>query len=417
MLWKMAFRNLGRNRGRTALSLAAVAVGVMLVVFAKGFIDGVIGSYVDNTVRLSLGHVRVVDVKYLKKERLLSLAHPVDGFAGEGYASVLRKVDATSGVVAAAPRIRFGALVSRGDKPETVMGVGIDPVREAKVAQLNRFLIAGRLPRLGSAEVLAGQRLLDKLHLRVGSRLTLVTNTAYGSLNGSTFRIVGAMVSGLNQLDESTLYLPLDEAQRFVDLAGGVTDIAVLAENETAAPQLAARLQAALNAAGGRGHYVAQSFMQADPLMGMTLVAKAAYNWIYVVILVLASFVLMNTMLMIVNERTREIGALGALGFSRRQISLLFTLEGAAIGLLGSLAGAVAGGALTAWFAVTGIDLSKMMQGLDKSLLYPTRIYPTFSLGLLLFAVVLGTLIPTLAAYWPARRAGRLHPSEAMRAN
>jgi ABC-type lipoprotein release transport system permease subunit len=124
----------------------------------------------------------------------------------------------------------------------------------------------------------------------------------------------------------------------------------------------------------------------------------------------------MNTMWMIVSERTREIGALGALGFTKRQISLLFMYEAAALGFVGSLLGVMVGGTLTKILSITGIDFAKAVSGMDPKILYPTKIFPAFSFGILIFAMVLGTVIPMLAAYFPARRAQRLNPAEALRA-
>jgi putative ABC transport system permease protein len=294
--------------------------------------------------------------------------------------------------------------------------IGVDPAREERVARLARFIREGRYPEPGQPEVLMGQRLLDKLGLKVGQRFTLVANTAFGSLNGRTLRVVGSIVSGLPFLDDRTLYMPIDEAQNFVDLNGGVTEIVALARSEGEIPAVAKSIQAAIDSQQEAGRYVAQPYYVASPLMSQMNLGKVIYNAIYGIIILLASFVIMNTMWMIVSERTREIGALGALGFTKRQISLLFMYEAAALGFVGSLLGVMVGGTLTKILSITGIDFAKAVTGMDPKILYPTKIFPAFSFGILIFAMVLGTVIPMLAAYFPARRAQRLNPAEALRA-
>jgi putative ABC transport system permease protein len=297
-----------------------------------------------------------------------------------------------------------------------LMFIGVDPAREERVARLARFIREGRYPEPGQPEVLMGQRLLDKLGLKVGQRFTLVANTAFGSLNGRTLRVVGSIVSGLPFLDDRTLYMPIDEAQNFVDLNGGVTEIVAFARSEGEIPAVAKSIQAAIDSQQEAGRYVAQPYYVASPLMSQMNLGKVIYNAIYGIIILLASFVIMNTMWMIVSERTREIGALGALGFTKRQISLLFMYEAAALGFVGSLLGVMVGGTLTKILSITGIDFAKAVSGMDPKILYPTKIFPAFSFGILIFAMVLGTVIPMLAAYFPARRAQRLNPAEALRA-
>lgn len=415
-LVRMAFRNLSRNRVRSAVSVLAIAVAVAVVIFAKGFVDGLIDSFVDNSIRLTSGHVRVVDRAYPKKERLLSLAYPVDGLRGEGAAGFARRLAALPGVEAATPRVKFGALVSRGDKLEGVLGMGLDLKTEERVARLSQYLHRGRFPRAGQPELLAGQKLLDKLGLSVGSKVTLVANTSHGSLNGRTFTVTGSLASGLAQLDEASVFLPLDTAQRFVDLEGAATELIVMAEDSNRVPALAGEISEYVKARGGEGRYEIIPWYRANALVGYIVTAKYIYNLIYVLIVLFASFVVINTMLMIVSERTREIGMMGALGFAGFQIVALLVLEGAALGLVGSAAGTVLGSAVTKALSVTGLDFSQAMRGMGKELLFPTRIYPAFDLRIVVFAFALGIVVPALGTLIPARRAQKLDPSTALRA-
>lgn len=414
-LFRMAFRNLSRNRLRTSVSVLAIAVAVAVVIFAKGFIDGMIDMFLDNTIRLTTGHVRIVQAEYPKKERLLPLTYPVAGLGEDDLTTFTRKLSGLPGVAVATPRIRFGAMVSHGEGPEGVLGIGMDFAKEEQAAHLSRYLKGGRFPREGGNELLAGQKLLNKLGLKVGSRLTLVGNTSYGSLNGRTFTVVGSLVSGLAQLDESTVFLSLRFAQRFVQLDQAATEVIVMAKDQSKTAQVTAEVARLVKAGDPEGRYTVTPWYQTSSMAGTLVTVRHVYDLIYLLIVLFASAVVINTMLMIVNERTREIGMLGALGFTGRRIVTLFVLEGAALGLVGSAIGAILGAAVTRALSVTGMDFARAMQGVGKELLFPTKIYPAFSLRIVAFAFVLGVLVPALGTLMPARRAQRLDPNVALR--
>ena len=139
------------------------------------------------------------------------------------------------------------------------------------------------------------------------------------------------------------------------------------------------------------------------------------YNGIYVFLILLACIVVINTMLMIVQERTREIGTMAALGLERKGILQLFLLEGGIMGIVGSLIGALLGGGLTGYLARVGLDFTADLEGVSAEVLFDTIIYPESSLSNTIFAFVLGVIIVTLSCLAPARRAANLEPTVAMR--
>jgi putative ABC transport system permease protein len=235
-------------------------------------------------------------------------------------------------------------------------------------------------------------------------------------MNGRTFTIVGSLVSGLAQLDESSVFLSLRSAQDFVELPQAATEIILMAKDQNKVPQLNVEVTMLVREGDPTGQYKVIPWYEANSLVSFMSVAEKIYSLFYILIVLFASFVVINTMLMIVNERTQEIGMLGALGFTGRQIVLLLVLEGASLGLIGSAFGVALGTFITKALSATGIDYSQATQTLGKELLYPSRIYPVFSLGSALYAFFLGIVIPALGCYFPARRAQKLDPSTALRA-
>ncbi|MGE5584009.1 MAG: ABC transporter permease [Bacillota bacterium] len=411
---RIAFRNLGRARARTALSLVAIAVGVFVVILTKGTIDGIIDMVVGNSIRLTSGHVRVVAREYPLKERLLSLNYPVDGFQGEGYESVVNAFEEVPLASQVVPRLRFGAMVSKGEELEGLMAMGVEPQAEDRLMGLSRYLVEGRLLRPGEREAVMGQRTLDRLGLEVGDRFTLVFNTALGSLKGYTFVVVGSVRSGLQYLDDGLVFVPLDVAQAMLDMGRAVTEVLVMAKDEARVPELLRDVEGVLKARGADARYVAEPWYEHSEMMRMLQMVKTAYNFVYFFILFLASFVVINTMLMIVNERRREIGMLGALGLRPGQIRRLFLLEGGVMGVMGSAIGASIGA--TALKVLTGVGIPYPgVSTLDKAFMMPSKLYPRFSPDLVAFAFVAGIAVTLVAVSWPSAQAARIEPTQALR--
>jgi len=140
---------------------------------------------------------------------------------------------------------------------------------------------------------------------------------------------------------------------------------------------------------------------------------KVIYAFIEIMILFLASFVVINTMMMAIFERLHEIGTLKALGMSDRELFINFTLEGAIIGAVGGILGALVGYIIIAILSYYGINLQSMLKDVDMPIEYV--IHPTLSISALFIAIVMSIIVPALAAMLPAHYVNKLMPAEALR--
>lgn len=414
-LLQMAFRNLGRKRSRTALSIIAVTIGVFVVVMTKSFIDGMLADILGNTIKLTSGHVRVIDREYEVKERLMSLNYPVDGFAGEGYQSMVEAIAGLDKVEYAVPRLRFAAMVAGNDDVQGVMAMGVDPAAEERLVHLSRYLSAGRLLKADEREVVMGYRMLEKLGLKVGDKFTLVFNTTLGSMRGYTFTVVGSLQSGLAYLDDGLVYLPLSMAQEMLDMGPAVTEVVVMGKNDNQAAAIQKSVQELLESKGAQDRYDAIPWYRSSGLVETMLVAKMAYNLIYALVLFLASFVVINTTIMVVNERRREIGMLSAMGLRPGEIVRLFLYEGGITSVIGSVVGVTLGSLMVFVLSKTGV-LIEGGDAMDARIFLTPRLYPVFSLNVILFSLIAGILVTVVSIYGPARKAGKMEPTQALRA-
>lgn len=414
-LWNLARKNLSRSRLRTSISIIAIAIAIIAVVFARGLISGMIESTFLNHIYYKAGHIRVVDEEYKLKERLLSLNYPVDGFNGEVITTMTEKLKEVEGVEQIVPRLKFAAVVSQEDELVRMMGWGVDPAEEIKFTNIDKSITEGRMVELGNREVVIGAGLLKKLKRGVGDKVTILYTTPFGSFKGSTFEIVGKIQSSLPMINDNIFYLPLDQAQRILEMPDQVTELLIITPDYRKAASILSALNELFTREDKVGKYSLQLWNRDYELIGLFDMARNMYNFIYIFIIIMACFVLVNTLIMIISERTREIGMMTALGLKSREILYLFTIEGAIIGVIGSAIGAVLGGILTQVISVIGIDYSAAMEGMSADLMFEPIFYPVFSLENIIFCFILGVLVVTIACIIPARKAARIEPTEALR--
>jgi len=415
-LWNLAKKNLSRSRIRTSISIIAIAFAIFAVVFARGLISGVLESFFENHIHYKAGHIRIIDDEYKLKERLMSLNYTLDGFNGEGYSEMSEKIRSVEGVEQVVPRLKFGAMVSLEDELVGMMGWGIDPAEEIKFVGIDKNITEGRMVQEGNKEVVMGAGLLKKIGREVGEKVTILYSTPFGSFKGSTFQIVGKYQSDIQGLNDKLFFLPLGQAQRILEMPGEVTELLLITSDHHKAASVLPGLNELFSREDESGKYLMQLWNRDYDLIELFDFAVKMYNSIYVFIIILACFVLVNTLIMIVNERTREIGMMSALGLKGREILYLFTMEGAIIGILGSAVGTVMGGIITRVFSIVGIDYSAAFEGVDSTVWLMSPIYYTvFSLENLVFCFTLGVVIVTIACIIPARKAAKLEPTEALR--
>ena len=415
-LWNLAKKNLSRSRLRTSISIIAIAFAIFAVVFARGLISGVLESFFENHIHYKAGHIRIIDNEYKLKERLMSLNYTLNGFKGEGYSEMSEKIRSVEGVEQIVPRLKFGAMVSLEDELVGMMGWGIDPVEEIKFMGIDKNIIEGRMVQEGNKEIVMGAGLLKKIGREVGDKVTILYSTPFGSFKGSTFQIAGKYQSDIQGINDKVFFLPIDQAQRILEMPGEVTELLLITSDHNKAASVLPGLNELFSREDESGKYLLQLWNKDYDLIEMFDFAAEIYNSIYVFIIILACFVLVNTLIMIVNERTREIGMMSALGLKGREILYLFTMEGVIIGILGSAVGTVLGGILTKVCSVVGLDYSAAFEGVDTTVWLMSPIYYTvFSLENLVFCFTLGVIVVTIACIIPARKAARLEPTEALR--
>jgi putative ABC transport system permease protein len=402
----LAFRNIRRRRRRSLLSGGAIALVGMVMVFAFSFLAGMKADLYGNVFKYDTGHLRIRHAEYDANEDLNPLHLGVEHAGG-----LLPRLDEAEGVAAAVPRIRFFTGIYRNDQTYNGAGLGVDFAREEPVTGLGESLTSGRLPEMGAREILLSAGLAEELDLKAGDKITLFTKNMYMGLSGMTFTVTGTTMLPVAHYNSSFFWLPLDTAQSFLKMGDRITEIAVLLDSSKELDGGAARLTALM---ADRPELDVKPWTQISVWYPWLSMAGRIYNVIALVFFVLATTVIINTTMMVIFERMREIGTVAAMGMTPQQIVHLFFLEAFFIGLMASLAGVALGCGLTLVFTRTGIDLSRALQSMEYAI--SPVLYPILSVRSVGLVFVYSIAVASLASFIPSRRAARITPVEALRA-
>ncbi|MGO8858901.1 MAG: ABC transporter permease [Steroidobacteraceae bacterium] len=392
MLLALAWRNLWRRPQRTILSLLSMAIAAALLVFMLSFQLGVYETMKESTLRIFDGYAQFQPDGYAADPGLdRTIAH------AEG---LIQEAVAIRGVTTAAPRVNGFAILANGERSYGAAVVGVDPAAEIKISSIAAMIRDGRyLDPADRDTAILGASLARNLQLAVGGQVTLLGAARDGSVAADVLRVVGIYHSGIPELDRSILEMPLSRAQDTFAMTGRASTIAL------GGPSLSA-VNGALPALGSlaRRHGVSLLDWGAlEPALRDALTLKYATTaLLYLTLVVVVAFIMVNTLLMSVLERTREFGMLLAIGMQPRLIGRMVWLEQLMLALMGCTAGLAIGAGVTRWFEHRGITYTGLGDLLAQFGL-PEKLYPTLTPlsaligpGAILLSITLSGIVPYL---------------------
>jgi len=402
-LWRIAIRDVVRNKRRSGLTLIAIALGLALVIALHALEIGAMEGSIDNNIRVQSGHVQVRADSYeedkvsLKWEDLL-----------EDPQVLVSQAMSLPQVQGAAPVLWAGGILSTVEDSTGVRVYGIDPQAETS-ATFREDLVGDFLEPDDRGGVLIGKRLANNLDLAIGDDISLLINTSGEQPDEATFTIRGLFDTGLPAFDETTIFLPLAKAQTFTQVGERASAVVVLLHDQEDADVVAV----ALNTPG----LTIKTWRDLNQLMLQTMESAMGILYIfYLIILAIVAVVVSNTLLMSVFERTREMGILAALGLKGRQIMTMFMLESAILGALGVLLGVILGSLGVYYLATVGLHIGDMASDVSADLAYGETMYASFQWSATAILSVVCWVITMLASLYPAWFATRKEPIDALRA-
>ena len=397
--FKLAFRNLGRNKSRSLLSALAVSIGMALLLLMVSVLEGEMTGALQNTIRLQSGHLQIRPASY--EENKISLKWE-DLIADPDQ--VVEKIKSVPQVTVATPRLNASAILTVSDESKGVQILGIEPDSAAN-QPFRDGMLAGEFIKADDREgILIGNTLADKLNLKVNDKVNLLVTTSNGDVNEQLFTVRGIFTTRTPGYDESTVFMPLAKAQAITATENHASTIFVLLQNSDQADTVAKALQS-------NNYKILTWRDQNQFIVQFEDFANAFFIIIYLIVLGITATVVTNTLVMAVFERTREIGILAAIGMKGSGIMAQFLAEAALLATGGVIGGLIIGGAAVAYFTVYGIYIGDY--GIT-GVLFEDHIYAHLTLAKTINLAIVTYIITLIASLYPARLAARMEPVEAL---
>jgi lipoprotein-releasing system permease protein len=400
--WFVAIRYMRDAKGQTALILAAVSVGVTVIVFLSALISGLQVSLIQKTLgsqpHVTLRMPREAPRPLVRASAETAIARTIQPAPQrlrsiDDWLTVMSDAEHVAGVVAASPMVVGAGFAVRLDSKSPVVIRGVEPERFQSIIDLRKRIVAGRVDVTGG-QVVIGSTLASDLGVSVGDKLRIATTEGVEDV----VTISGIFTLGNLGVDKTWVLTSLRHAQSLYALPGGVTTIELKVADVFEAERVAKEIH-------DRTALDADSWMKlsADLLEGLSA-QSSSKNMIEFFVILAVALGIASVLIVSVVQKSREIGILRAFGTPPRRVLIVFLIQGGVLGFTGSVAG-----------SVFGALLSKLFEGMARSADGTPKFPVEVNAELVLFASALATGIGLLAAVIPARRASKLDPATAIR--
>lgn len=401
MILKIAWKNIWRSKGRSFVVMGSIILGVWALIFGTGFMNGFIVGYMANIIDNDISNIQIHNPKFQDDYDV-----KFDIKDGHEKAEEIRSWEYVKGATA---RTIVTGMISSPRQASGIQIRGIDPVNEAIVTNLDSMIIEGTyFEGIKRNPIVIGAKLAEKLSVKVRSKVVLTFNDGEGNITAGAFRIVGIVKSTSLAINEMNGYVLAEDITKLVGLGDQVHEIAVLTDPRIEESLITDKYKAAYNGD------LAETWEEIAPELAMMndMYGRVLYV-LMAIILTALIFGIVNTMLMAVLERFRELGMLMAVGMNRLRVYLMIVLETICLGLAGAPIGLLLGWLTISYYQNVGIDFSNYSEGME-AFGYGTILHPYLD-GSVYVVVTLGVFfMSVVAALYPAYKAVKLRPVEAL---
>ena len=414
----LAWKNIWRNKVRSGVILGAIAIGLFSGTFFAAFMQGWILGTINSDIKSQYSHIQIYDTAFLAnydinayfhREVVSSQFSDVSGKDTENCQLITENYNLKTTY-----RLNLTGMLASAHNAAGVTAKGVQPNEEMQTTDVWQHIpdtMGVFLTDDTKNAIVISSRLADKLQVRLKSKIVFTFQDVQGNMQSIAFRVGGIYKTTNAVLDESTVFVRYDDVFGYTGLPeGAVHEAAILLSDietcDIVTPQLKSLFP---------DMYV-RDWQEMNPALSMYFAYTDFMGVIILGIFLFAlSFGIINTMLMAVLERKRELGMLGAIGMSKQKIFYMIMLETIFLTLIGSVIGMIVGIVILLPTIQTGIDLSFFMKDQFEDYGFASIVYPTINIKMFVQIVILVILAGILSAIYPARKALKLKPLEAIR--
>jgi putative ABC transport system permease protein len=403
MIFSVSWRNIWRNKTRSLVIITAVSLGIFAGVYIIAFMYGWVNQRVEAVISTEVSHIQIHNPQYLESNEA---GHYITGIYDKRH-----KILAYPEVRAVSARVIVNCMISSAETGSGIQLTGIDPDNEMLVTVIHENIVEGEyFEGVSSNPIVIGAKLAEKLNVGIRSRVVINLAELDGTLTGGAFRVAGIYQTANTVYDETHAFVRESDLRRLLNLDDNYGhQLAILLSG----PGMEERISREL--AETWPELSVMTWTEILPEMQLLTENMNVMMYVFVGIILLAlGFGIVNTMLMVILERVKELGMLMAVGMNRTRVFSMVILESVFLSLTGGVTGILLALVLTAITSRTGIDLGLWAEGLH-SMGYASVVYPVIDFGTVVTVTALVIITGVLSAVYPARKAIRLNPAEALR--
>lgn len=403
MISSIAWKNIWRNRVRSGVIISAITIGMFAGVFTVTFYKGWINQRLEAGVETEVSHIQIHHPEFAEnfelKNSIPEAAMTTDEIA---------QMDFVNGV---SPRMVVQAMIASSETGTGVKILGVEPEKEKTVTNLYTKIQEGEyFEGVKRNPILIGKKLAAKMKVKLHSKLVVTLQDSQGHLTNEAFRVCGIYSIGNGMFEEMNVFVLKSDLAKVVQLDESTThELVVHLKDHEKLDQNTKTL------AGKHANLLVQNWKQIAPELGLLVDYGNIYIYFFIVIILLSlGFGIVNTMLMAVMERVKEIGMLMAIGMSKFRVFWMLMLETVLLTLTGGFFGILLGVGVTLATMKSGIDLSFYAEGLED-MGYSSLVFPVVEFGMVFVIVILVLVTGLIASIYPSRKALKYKPAEALR--
>lgn len=402
MIFKIAWRNLWRNKRRSIIILISISIGLGFTMIYDCIVRGSVQQMLDNAIDSHTSHIEINSFGFNSNKIITNNIKYPD--------SIIEKISQLGFVKNWSKRvINFGMITSASNSTGVTL-VGIEPEQEKAITIINKSIVRGSYLSGNPNEIVIGEKMAEKLEVDLGDKVVVVSSATDGSVGSEMFRVVGIFKTNYTEFDKAYIFIPISSSQKMLLLGDNVSQITIKIDKTDNVDTYKNIISNQLGQS-----YEVLTYRDLLPLLIYYVdIANQSMLIMYIIIGTAVLFGIINILLMSVFERVHELGVLMSIGMKNGKVFRMVIEEAFILGFIGTIAGFVLGLIGYYLLSIYGLDLSIFSESLN-SFGMSTILYPKLDLGVVINSIFIMPITAVLGAIYPAIKAIKLQPTEAMR--
>jgi len=402
----ISWRNMWRQKRRSMVVISSIGIGIFVMILSMGIMNGMNLQMLDNTINTSIGQIAIHQKGYQDTTKIKYNFVPTQ--------KIYDAIKTTPGAINWAPHVKVQGMIRSAEASRRVLVFGIDPEKEKKISKIYDYTLkedgSEFLKSTDSNTVLISKVVAKKLNLEVGDRLPVMVMGVDNEMKDSGLTITGLFETPMGSFDKYTIFVGIKKLQEMTGLKNAISEITIGVKDKWQATAIRNKIAQKIN--DKNLEYLSWQMM-APALVSASKLIDASMAIFFGIVFITVIFSIANTLVMAIMERFHEIGVMKSIGTKPRQVFFMILFEAINLGAVGLFIGSIAGGLLVLIFGQVGISFAAFSDGM-RTFGTGSVIYTIIRAQDIVMAIVIVLITTVIAALYPATKAARIKPLEAL---